>query len=411
MQTKNTLLSALTLLCAAQAAVADNFDTTVTLGGITRSLGFATFDDAIKAANHPENYQGLFPGVKSTVGADVIMNFKGVPIEFQKVSTTQVNVIIPGLGIQQSVVVTPGGVGSLSKQLDTKVENFVRSHNASINKQLAKVDPADPLGGNPSSLMGVMVENAYLLAMTDDWSGSTRKNPNIKNRFDGGIRYGHYDLSGKSVDTFTLPLSYTVKLDDRQQIIVSAPFTYIDTQGATSYDGGAGVAYKYRMNDKWVLTPAVAYSLRGSFDLADAGHVASGTVTSKYTFDLESLDPNSLKLTIGNMAGYYTTLPFAVKGYSVDPNLQNYILKNGLILSKNVNGDFWGHKLNVAGNFTDTEYFGSHFFVDQYNELGITVKAVNDKHWLSALSLGGNYLFSATGKDVSGYRVSLMYQF
>ncbi|MDD5271974.1 MAG: hypothetical protein PHU14_04570 [Methylovulum sp.] len=413
MHTCTKLVSAIALLCATQAALADNFLTTVTLGGITRSLGFASFDDAIKAANHPENYQALFPGVKSTVGADIIMDFKGLPIEFHKVSTTNVIVTIPGLGVKESVVVSAsGGVsGSLSKQLDTKVENLVRSYNAAINKQLAKVDSADPIGGNPSSLMGIMVENAYLLGTTDDWSTGSTKKAALANRFDGGVRYGHYDLSGKSVDTFTMPLSYTFKLDDRQQIIVSAPFTYIDTQGAQSYDGGAGFAYKYRMNSKWVLTPAVAYSLRGSFDLADAGHVASGTLTSKYTFDLESLDPNSLKLTVGNMAGYYTTLPFTIKGYSVDPNLQNYIIKNGLSLSKNVNGDYYGHKLNVAANFTDTEYFGSHFFVDQYNELGISIKAVNDQHWLSALSLAGNYLFSATGKDVSGYRVSLTYQF
>jgi hypothetical protein len=403
----------MTLLCFGQAAVADNFSTTVTLNGITRSLNFASFDDAINAANHPDQYQELFPGVKSTIGALVTLDFKGVPLEFNKVSANNVIVTIGDLGVTESVNVATGGLSSsvVTKQLNRKVENVIRSYNASINKELAKVDSADPLGGNPSSLMGIMVENAYLQGMNDGWSTAANPKSALKNRFDGGVRYGSYALSGKSVDTFTLPLSYTFNLDARQQIIVSSPFTYIDTQRAQSYDGGAGFAYKYKVNDNWILTPAVAYSLRGSFDLAAAGHVASGTVSSKYTFNLDSSDPNSLKLSVGNMAGYYTTLPFEIKGYSVDPDLQNYVIKNGLVLSKSLSSGLMGHKLNVAANFTDTEYFGTRFFVDQYNELGMSVKAYNDQHWLSALSMNANYLFSATGKNVDGYRISMNYQF
>ena len=415
MKTQNAqlLAGALALLGVIQTAQAENFSTTVTLGGITRTLEFVSYNDAIDAANNPGKYQGLFPGVTSTVGAVATLDFKGVPIEFEKVATDTVIFKIPTLGINETVNVTASPntpTSQITKQLNTKVENTVRSYNASINKELAKVDSADPLGGNPSSIMGIMVENAYLLGTTDDWSNPPSKSA-TKNRFEGGVRYGHYSLSGKSVDTITFPFSYTFKIDQRQQFIVSVPFTYIDTQGAQSYDGGAGFAYKYRVTDRWVLTPAVAYGFRGSFDLADVGHIASGTVTSKYTFDLDSLDPNSYKLSIGNMAGYYTTLPYEEKGYSVDPDLQSYIIKNGLILSKNLNSDIWGHKLNVAANFTDTEYFGSPFFVDQYNELGATVKAVNDQHWLSAFSFNANYLFSATGKNVDGYRVALNFQF
>lgn len=415
MNSKNATKRLITciLVCISQTSFADNFSTTVTLGGITRSLNFVSFDDAINAANNPNDYQGLFPGVKSTVGALVTLDFKGVPIQFNKVSSNNVIVSIPSLGVTESVNVTQGAgtpSGTVTKQLNTKVENVVRTYNAPINKELAKVDSADPLGGNPSSIMGIMVENAYLLGTTDDWSGQSEKT-SLENRFDGGVRYGHYDLSGKSVDTITFPFSYTFKMDQRQQLIVSVPFTYIDTQGAQSYDGGAGFAYKYRVTDNWVLTPAVAYGFRGSFDLADVGHIASGTLTSKYTFDLQPADPNSFKLTVGNMAGYYTTLPYAVKGYSVDPDLQSYVIKNGLILSKNFNSNIIGRKLNVAINFTDTEYFGSTFFVDQYNELGFTVKSANDQHWLSAFGFNANYLFSATGKNIDGYRVALNYQF
>jgi hypothetical protein len=416
MKFKKKFLSvgALALLGFVQPSQADNFSTTVTIGGITRTLSFANFDAAINAANNPDQYQGLFPGVSSTVGAVATLDFKGVPIEFSKLSTTDVVVKFPTLGVTQNIVITPAAGASASavtKQLNTQVENVVRSYNAAINKQLAIVDPADPLGGNPSSVMGIMVENAYLLGMTDDFSSAGKKAAATENLIGGGLRYGHYSLSGKSVDTFTAPFSYTAKLTDRQQLIFSLPFSYIDTQGAKSYDVGAGVGYKVRVTDNWVLTPAVAYGFRGSFDLADVGHIASGTVTSKYTFDLDSFDPNSIKLSIGNMAGYYTTLPYEVNGFSVDPNLQNYIIKNGLILSKDLPGVFFGDDLNVAANFTDTEYFGSKLFVDQYNELGLTFKAVNDQNWISNLAFNANYLFSATSKNVEGFRVGLNYQF
>ncbi|MDO9104507.1 MAG: hypothetical protein Q7U57_06050 [Methylovulum sp.] len=415
MKANNTLLSvgAVAMLWLSHAAIADNFSTTVTIDGITRTLSFANFDEAINAANNPDQYQGLFPGVTSTVGAVVNLDFKGVPVQFEKVSATNVIVTLPSLGVTESVKVAAGsGISSsaVTQQLNTKVENILKGYSAPINKELAKVDPADPLGGNPSSIMGIMVENAYLLGTSDDWPTDSAK-PSAKNSFDAGARYGHYALSGKSVDTITFPFGYTFKIDDRQRLIVSVPFTYIDTQGAQSYDGGAGFAYQYRINKQWVLTPAVAYGFRGSFDLADVGHIASGTLTSKYTFDLDALDPNTFKLTVGNMAGYYTSLPYDMDGHSVDPDLQNYIIKNGLTLGKNIGSHFLGNELYIAANFTDTEYFGSRLFVDQYNELGMSVKTVNSKNWVGGLGFNANYLFSATGKNVEGYRVGLNYQF
>lgn len=408
-----TLLITSVLFGLAPVSHAENFTATVTLDGITRSLTFATFGDAINAANNPDQYKDLFPGVTSTVGAVGTLDFKGVPIEFNKVSKDNVIIQIPNLGINESITADPTGKTSaaISKELNTKVETLIKSNNASINKELAKVDPADPLGGNPSSLMGIMVENAYLLGISDDWGVTPSKKPASAHEFAGGARYGHYALQGKSVDTLTFPLGYTFNINERQQFIVSVPFTYVDTQGAASYDGGMGFAYKYRVNDQWVLTPAVAYGFRGSFDLADVGHVVSGTVTSKYTFDLDPSDPSSFKLSVGNMLGYYTTLPYAYDGYSLDPDLQSYIFKNGLVLSKTIRQTFLGNTLNVAANFTDTEYFGSPFFVDQYNELGVSVKATNDNSWITAFSFNANYLFSATGKDVQGYRLGLSYQF
>ncbi len=406
--------SVLVLLSSTQLCKAENFVATVTLEGITKSLTFDTFGAAIDAASHPEQYKDLFPGVNSTVGAVGTLDFKGVPIEFNKISADTVTIKIPNIDVNETITIDNAANLSdkaINKQISTKVSDLIRSNNASINKELALVDSADPLGGNPSSIMGIMVENAYLLGTNDDWDTGASKKSSTENRFDGGARYGHYSLQGKAVDSLTFPFSYTFKMNDRQQLIVSVPFTYLNTQNAASYDGGAGFAYKHRITDHWVLTPAVAYGFRGSFDLADVGHISSGTITSKYTFVLDSLDPNSYKLSIGNMAGYYTTLPYAVDGYSVDPNLESYIFKNGLILSKNVSNNFLGKTLNVAANFTDTEYFGSPFFVDQYNELGVSVKTFNDNHWFSAFGFNANYLFSATGKNVEGYRIGLTYQF
>ncbi len=406
--------SVLVLLSSTQICKAENFVATVTLDGITQTLSFATFGEAIDAANNPNQFKDLFPNSSSSIGAVGTLDFKGVPIEFTKPSNDTVTIAIPNIGVSETITIENADKlsdSALNKAISTQVNDLIRSNNASINKELALVDSADPLGGNPSSIMGIMVENAYLLGTNDDWDIGSRKKASTENRFEGGVRHGGYSLDGKSVNSITFPFAYTLKMNDRQQLIVSVPFTYLETQKAASYDGGAGFAYKHRITDHWVLTPAVAYGFRGSFDLADVGHIASGTITSKYTFDLDSLDPNSYKLSIGNMAGYYTTLPYAVDGYSVDPNLESYIFKNGLILSKNISNDFLGKTLNVAANFTDTEYFGSPFFVDQYNELGVSIKTFNDNHWFSAFGFNANYLFSATGKNVEGYRVGLTYQF
>lgn len=423
MRTHSQFLALIATLCAAQASMADNFSTTVTLDGVTRTLNFQNFQAAENALIHPGQYKGLFPGITNTQGLSAVFNYQGVPVSIQKGGGTsglpvnQVAIAVQGSPTQIVSVPTTAANGqaltpvAINKAIDKAIKTTIFSKGGAINKELAKIGSASPIAGNPASIMGLMVENAYLLGQADDWDNTSGQTDKLANRFDGGARYGHYDLAGTPVDTITMPLTYTFNMNPRQQLIFSVPFTYINTQTAASYDAGFNIAYKFRVNDRWVLTPGVAYGIRGSFDLADIGHVASGTVTSKYTFDLGTKEPNGLKLSIGNMVGYYTTLPFSLSGYSLDPNLQNYILKNGLSVSKDLDGNVMGHKMNVAANFTDTEYFGSPLYLSQYNELGATVKAYNGKSALSALSVSANYLFSALGNNVNGYRFSLMYQF
>lgn len=279
------------------------------------------------------------------------------------------------------------------------------------------------IAGNPASLMGTMVDQIFQLTTTHgtspnfrQLSASSDKNPS--HFFGVDLQYGHFNLAGASVDTFTMPLSYTHKFNPKNQLIVSLPLTYISTGGNSSYQAGGSLAYQYNLIDNWSLTPAISYGYRGTPDSSNGinrteGHLLAGTLTSKYLWQINPADAKSIKLTLNNMVGYFQTLDMNTTigktTYQTSGNVDNVVLKNGLSVSKTFG------KVNIATVVTDTEYFGTHLYYEQYNEVGITLKPEH-KHksaW-DTLNLNANYLFSvADGQagNMDGFRLNLGYQF
>jgi hypothetical protein len=116
------------------------------------------------------------------------------------------------------------------------------------------------------------------------------------------------------------------------------------------------------------------------------------------------------------MAGYYKTIPFQYQDYSVSPDIQNTIVRNGLDFVIPTDGLAKGTSFEIF--VTDTRYFGSELFIDQYNEIGFSygfAKITNEKtdegkmkSYLSKLRVGFTYLHADKAK---GYTVNLGYSF
>ena len=216
------------------------------------------------------------------------------------------------------------------------------------------------------------------------------------------------DGQGKKMKSSTLPLSYTYRFQSNpnQQLIVSAPISYYEIGSAKGYHGGLGLAYKHPVNDNWSLTPAVRYSMTGSKDRASLATVYSASLTSNYRFDLA----NDYELNVGNMIGYYETGKFKSGSYSFDPDIQETMLKNGIMLSQPV--DIKGAKYAIEYSVIDTRYVGSDKpFMSNMQEYGITFGTHRKNTSQSKLSRLRGGLKYTNAKGANGLTFNFGYWF
>jgi len=288
---------------------------------------------------------------------------------------------------------------------------------------LAKFNPTAAIAGNPASLMGTMVDQIFTQNGLENRYSSQRNSATASadydktqgSTFSGGFQYGYYNLAGRSVHTLTAPLSYAYRFNSTNQVIVSLPLTYVDTEGNSSYQIAGGLAYKYNIMQNWSLTPSVNYGYRGTPKTNNGlarteGHILSGSVTSKYIYDLDPKDRTSLKIGLMNMIGYFQALDMETdignRTYQTSGNVNNTVLKNGISISKRID------VFDVSGFITDTEYFGTDLYFEQYNEIGASVSTDRAGTYFDSLSMNVNYLFSlADNKDLDGFRLNFKFTF
>lgn len=314
--------------------------------------------------------------------------------------------------------------------IDAAALNYVNQLAAiKTNEFQAQNNISSGVAGNPTSTMNMTVDSMFNQAA--DFGGDNKTNIASSSSDSGvttsvgvGVQYGYYDLGGKSSNTVSLPLSVTAKFNPKHQLTLSVPLSYIATQNQSdAYQVGVGLAYKYNVTDNWSLTPAMSYAYR-SFDNSQNQYwnpsnntsVVGGSISSKYTWNFS---PMSVSLI--NMIGHYQSLDSNnatsnlnltgfgnYVGNATGNSIANYVVKNGLHATK-MFGNF-----KVGAYFTDTHYFGSALYFDQFNEFGLSLKPQNAGKMLDALTVDANYLFSLSGphsNQLDGFRLNLGYKF
>jgi hypothetical protein len=219
-----------------------------------------------------------------------------------------------------------------------------------------------------------------------------------------GLSASSIITGGQRVSEATLPFSYTIRndIDPRRQLLFALPLTEVDANGAKSYQGGLGAAYRFPLSDHWSLTPGAKVSLVGSPDMATDAAMVSVSLMSVYVWPLSGFD-----LAMGNMLGYDRTLNLTLGGYDSDPDIGNTVLRNGLMLSQPVTID--GRKLAVQYSLIDTHYFGTQLYVEDTQELGISVGT--NRRASSARSYLRGGLTILHGKDTKGVNAIIGYWF
>ncbi|TCK60033.1 hypothetical protein [Seleniivibrio woodruffii] len=413
MSVRKLILAAALTLMLPFSAFAGLFDLTVESGGDSYSLNFSKVEDLFDNFD-VEKISPYFPGFdENTSGADLTINFRGLPATLTIAPNSNKYILsIPSAGVYEEFD------GADRDESSDKLEDWFKKDGQSaltkVMQKLASDTPSDPIAGNPSSLMSRMSSMDYDMAVSPEASvieinaqQAPELNANLISVF---AKYSNYTVNGVKSKEYALPLAYTIRFNgSKNSLAIRLPMSQVTVEDSTAYNLGLGIALGYQVNDDWRLTPAIGYGAVGSIDLGSVGQIVSGSLTSSYVFHVSKYD-----LTLGNMAGYYKTIPFSRDDYDIDPDIKNTVLRNGLRLSL----PFGEAKTTSLELFvTDTRYFGSDLYIDQYNEIGfsygftkVTVKEKGGKTkgYLSSLRGGVTYM---TADDADGFTFNLGWSF
>ncbi|MGE4317660.1 MAG: hypothetical protein AB7E96_02045 [Deferribacterales bacterium] len=387
----------LALMALPLYAMAGIFDITIAVDAY--SPYYQSFDSVEDMIDELDTDQILshFAGYdEDTSSADVEMNFRGVPITLSfATNSTKLILSIPSIGVYEEF-----NGSDRDDSVDMLKDWFEKDGGdalTALQKELISETPSDPIAGNPSSLMSRMVSMDFDQAVNPDSAveinGETKSDINA-NMISVFAKYGNYTTDGVKTKEYAIPLAYTIRFNNtKNTLAIRMPISMVSVEDSKAYNLGLGLALGYYVNDRWKLTPSVGYGAVGSIDMGSVGQIISGSLTSVYTFKLKKFD-----ILMGNMLGHYKTIPFKTGDYSIDPDIQNTVLRNGLNfvipVSKATSLELFG---------TDTRYYGSDLFIDTYNEVGFSYgfrKSVDKetskgiKNYASQLRGGLTYLFS-----------------
>ncbi len=392
-----------TTLATTTALGDDLFNVVITTGGQSIAVGFndakSSFDafdeDAVKAQ---------FPDFdKELDGAVAQIDYRGLPIMIEyPENSPSVNLSVPSLGINQAF-----SEATRSDSLED-LKDFLSKDGGTllnqINGELAAVSPSDPIAGNPTSLMSQMVDEGFDSGFSDNQSTGAVTNMNQEaatdNQLAMSMRFGKYTAEGKDVQSLALPLSYTIRFDDKpkNQLHLSLPIHYSKTEDAASYRVGLGVGYSFPIRDNWSITPDISYGLMGSVELGSVGAIVGGSVTSRYNWAL-----GEGGLAMGNMIGSYQTQALEYDDYEVDSELSNVIFKNGLMYNRKLT-----NRIAMEFIFSDTRFTGNELFVQRSNEIGVSFGTTGTGNELldSYAKIGLTYMFTDQS-ELDGIRLNL----
>ncbi|MBL8446753.1 MAG: hypothetical protein JNJ44_04985 [Zoogloeaceae bacterium] len=303
---------------------------------------------------------------------------------------------IPALGVSKTFL------GADRDESQRLLEDYLKSAGlfGRIMKYQAAHSPNSPISG-PGGLIPTAVASDFA-DVFDTLPSTSGGEP--QNNFGIGLNFSNLRVGGLQTRVTTLPLSYTIRnnIDPRRQLAFSMPISLSDTEGAKSYHINPGVSYRVPMTDAWSVSAAARVGIVGSMDIGSLAGVVSGSVASTYAIRGSGFD-----VAIGNMVGYYATTKVSSGDYSANPEIRNVVLRNGVMLSQPVR--IGGMPLSAEYSVIDTRYLGTEIYVDNTQEIGVTV-GTNRSAFSSRSFLRGGLSY-LRGRDTHGVSVNIGYWF
>ncbi len=225
--------------------------------------------------------------------------------------------------------------------------------------------PADPLAGNPGSLQSSLVRSALDLTASDslvDEAANTAGDPWVVGAVYTTGSAGRFDID--RVDA-RIQRSFRVFEGNRAQLKFDLPFAYTRVTGTKAYSAQLGLGLELPLQaQRWSLEPRIAYGIVYSKDAGSVGHIVQGSITSRYA--IQGLGRG--RLIIGNMIGYSQTLNPPGSAASLNPDLKNFVLRNGLAYDLPLKSRISGRLTSLRASYAFTAFTGDKLRNNSFHE-------------------------------------------
>ncbi len=464
------LQASIFLLAAATAMPAlalDPFYLNVNVSSTTGAIGhyeqgYSKLEDAINQLDFNQLRQHTPAYANGNEAVNVGFYLRGLTVTMlfpddtlsQSTTSSVLTFRVPNAQIDTQFTGTGASIPEARADAIRQLKDYLKKNKPALRRLLnafARYSPIDPLAGNPDSLFGQRMKNDFSHGFTNKvsqiWGCSTsafnfsndapiqvasnggtgdifadaqaRQNAlQAQNEVGIGLMasstQAKVDPSGGAPGgtfatmSLTLPFSYTAKLDSdpRKKIRVDLPLTYSDSEGASSYSLGLGLAYTHPLTDEWSLTPAVGVGAAGSQDLGSAGGVGSYSLTSAYTWRFDAV-----ALSMGNSIGQYQSLGFKIGDVEAEADIKNTVFTNGFLLTGP--NSLISKNLVVEYSLIDTRITGDEVYTDSSDEIGVALGHISTDQGVidSYTKLGLSYLMAKGVGDINSIRLTLTSRF
>ena len=412
-----TGLAMILLLPLADRALArDLFTIDVTVDEDVREVrGFDSFEDVVDLVEE-DAFARVNAAYTDTSIGRALIDLRGVELRAAFPSAgPEIEFSVPAVGFTQAFDdrdTREGNTRDLVEFLEDNGEDLLTD----VLGELVASSPVDPVAGNPNSLQSTMVAADFAMGTTvgpgngfaaEAGATAGEEGESAPNLIGLQARFGRFTSDGLDTNVIDLPISYVVPLaDPRYAVILDAPLTFVETEGARSYAGSLGVGVRVPVLDNWSLTPALRSGATGSVEAGAAAVLLSGSLTSNFEVSLFGVD-----LTLGNGVSYIRSLPLAFGDYDVDYELDNVVLRNGIGLSGGTGVDLFGEPVTWEAAAVNTQFLGDELFVENATDLSVSVGTEASETGLVWDSVRLGVTYTLTDSDYRGFRLNFGYQF
>ena len=253
-------------------------------------------------------------------------------------------------------------------QLYKDIENFLKRDGAvEWARFLAAMNASSPVAvsdGNPNSTTASFASATFnnFGSLNDSPAPGTKSGSNSL-----GLAFDEssFRAGGFRGQVYQIPITGKCRLTDRVSLGYQIPIQLVTVAGATIYQAGVILDFPWKIIEpsdtqkwEWQLMPTIGLAGGGSPNMVAGGAMIAGSLTSVLSRRI-----GNVTLTMGNYVGIFEGVDVSIGNYSLDSNIDQQILKNGLRVSLPFARNWLVEAYGICTNFLQSAAVNTYFTV------------------------------------------------